>query len=268
MDEFYKTFGDISNNSRLVLGVAQPDMKTMSPKEMMAAAHNMAAHIRRQRVVSNGEGRRRMHQMLEDLKGKNPILHAMTVDVLQNQKPKVPNTEVFEGSLYATPETMTCFVFDRPVLTTVGMSVSTPKTVIDAYGDNGGKDFVIDDKERMTITENVTLLCSRAPERLEDQTISHTNWGGATHHDDNPMKNASKDDHGFESRHPRKQTPEEREQAIIDYANANRDLSVWKKAGYDTTDFEKKPDRIVRRWNTGEAVFESGKKFDVDEPPG
>jgi len=251
--------------------VAQPDMKTMSPKEMMAAAHNMAAHIRKQRSLANGDGRRQMHHMLEDLKGKNPVLHAMVVDVLHDRKPKVPQPSLMPGFVSTKPHKgMTVFVFDRPVLTQVGMMVETPSRVIDAYGNNGGKDFVIEEHNRMSIAEGLTMLCARAPERQDDYPFHDHGFNqvGATHHDDNPMKNASKDDHGFESRHPRKQTPEEREQDIVDYANSNRDLSVWKKAGYDTTDFEKKPDRIVRRWNTGEAVFESGKKFDVDEPPG
>ena len=67
--------------------------------------------------------------------------------------------------LYGDVNPKLAFVLDRPVLTSVGITASTPTKSFDATTENRPS------SGRMSISENVQIMCADVPEQMEDFVI-------------------------------------------------------------------------------------------------
>lgn len=140
-------------------------------------------------------------------------------------------------------DTFQAFIFDRPVLVGFGPLTITNKTLIDAYGENGGAPVQIPDADRMAMVEGVQLRCRRVPTKLRDFEAYRRSHPLLDYETSRPRCYTGREARGL--------SPAEYDALLKKAADANRDEQTWARAqgelkGFDPAAFGK---RRTIRWS-------------------
>ena len=116
----------------------------------------------------------------------------------------------------------TAFLLNHPVLTNVGMSVSTAARVCDAYGHNGGRPIETPEHARMMICEKLQFMCAFVPERLTNFKIPYNHPPFGLEVGSSTRNNPYGD--------PRISGEQITQEQALLASEANRDLDAWGRA--------------------------------------